>query len=76
MRWLVMGSVIACVSGCASNDPPLPHLASQPCAKVAESRMNDARVNGDDAAAQNAVFRFSYADCVKWEAKGYEPPIP
>ena len=51
-------------------------LASKPCAKVAEIRMSDARLTGSDERDQQIVFRGTYADCVQWEAKGYEPPIP
>ena len=38
--------------------------------------MDDARVNGADARIQQITFRGTYADCVAWEAKGYEPVIP
>ncbi len=38
--------------------------------------MDDARVNGYDEKEQLDEFRYSYADCVKWEAKGYEPELP
>ena len=77
MRLLITAGMIACLGGCASHDPPPPRqLASKPCARVAESRMDDARVNGYGERAQNIVFRYSYDECVKWEAKGYQPPAP
>ena len=77
MRWLITAGMIACLGGCAGGDlPPTPKLASKPCALVAQNRMRDARVNGYDETTQNVVFRYSYADCVKWEAKGYEPTSP
>lgn len=77
MRWrLIATAIILSAGGCTSSDPPPPRLASKPCSKVAESRKNDARVNGSDESTQNIVFRYSYDDCVKWEAKGYEPAIP
>ena len=76
-RWLFAAGMVLSVGGCAHDAPPDPtqRLASKPCAKVAEIRLNDARVNGHDATDQQIVFRGAYADCVKWEAKGYEPPI-
>jgi len=76
MRLLFTAGIITCFGGCASYDPAPPHLASQPCAKVAEFRTDGARVNGYDEKDQQTVFRYAYADCVKWEAKGYEPPAP
>ncbi len=77
MRWLFTAGMIACIGGCTSYDPtPPPHLASQQCAKLAEFRTDGARVNGYDEKDQQTVFRYAYADCVKWEAKGYEPGIP
>ena len=77
MRWRLIGTaIILSAGGCTSGDPPPPRLASKPCAKVAEIRMSDARVNGYDEKAQNTVFQYSYDDCVKWEARGYEPAIP
>lgn len=63
-------------AGCVPDDPLAPQLASKPCAKVAESRMTDARANGYDEEAQNIAFRYGYDECVKWQAKGYEPEIP
>ena len=76
-RWLIAAGMIACLGGCVGIDPPPPpQLASKLCAKVAESRMSDARVNGYDRKGQQIVFRYVYAECVRWEAKGYEPPIP
>lgn len=69
-------AILLSTCGCASSDPPPPQLASKPCAKIAEIRMDDARVNGYDEREQLYAFRYSYADCVKWEAKGYEPEIP
>ena len=76
-RWLLTAGMILSVGGCANDDPPSPSqgLASKPCAKAAEDRMLDGRVNGYDRTAQQIVFRAAYADCVKWEAKGYEPEI-
>jgi hypothetical protein len=72
--------MIVCVSGCAPNHQPAstfaPELASKPCALVAQRRMDDAGFNGHDAKDQRIVFRYVYADCVRWEAKGFEPPIP
>lgn len=64
--------------GCAlEDDPPrAPHLASKACETVAEARMNDARVNGHGVRDQQIVFRGSYADCVRWEAKGYRTEVP
>jgi hypothetical protein len=76
MWWLIIAGVIACLGGCADSDLPSPKLASKPCAVVAKSRMSDARVNGYDVKNQQTVFRYVYADCVRWEAKGYEPPSP
>lgn len=38
--------------------------------------MIDGRLNGYDERDQLIVFRGAYAECVKWEAKGYEPPPP
>jgi hypothetical protein len=77
MRWLITAGMIACLGGCESGDPPPPpQLASKPCAEVAQSRMADARANGYGHKDQETAFRYSYADCVKWEAKGYEPPAP
>ena len=77
MWLLITAGMIACLGGCASDDPPSPpHLASQACANVAEFRADGARVNGYDEKDQQTVFRSAYADCVKWEAKGYEPPAP
>jgi hypothetical protein len=77
MRRLIIAGIIACAGGCAAIDPPpQKHLASKPCELVAQSRMTYAGFNGYDAKDQQIVFRGAYADCVKWEAKGYEPPIP
>ena len=77
MRWLIIAGMIACSGGCAKNDSlPSPQLASKPCAKVAEGRMEDARVDGYTANAQIIAFRYSYNECVKWEDKGYEPGVP
>ena len=77
MRWLITAGMVACLGGCGGGDPPpRPQLASKPCAEAAQSRMTDARVNGYDQKDQQIAFRYSYADCVKWEAKGYEPRIP
>ena len=77
MRWLITAGLVACLGGCADSDPsPTQKLASKPCALVAQGRMRDARVNGYDEKGQQIVFRGAYADCVRWEAKGYEPPSP
>lgn len=75
-RWICIAGIALCTWGCAADDPPPPRLASKPCAAVAAGKMADARVNGQDGNAQRIVFRYYYADCVKWEAKGYEPPSP
>lgn len=83
MRWigLGMGVLVGCglLMGCGSPAPPKPltaGLASRPCAKVAQIRMDDARVNGIDAKTQQAVFRGTYTDCVAWEGKGYKTIVP
>ena len=79
MRWVIIAGIIACVSGCASDaddPPPTPQAASKPCAVAAQSRAYYAGVNGYNARDQRIVFRYVYAECVKWEAKGYEPPSP
>jgi hypothetical protein len=77
MRWAFVACIVACVGGCTSSDPPpLPNLASKPCALVAQAKMIDGRRNDYSETEQQIVFRGAYADCVKWEAKGYEPPIP
>jgi hypothetical protein len=69
-------AILLFTGGCASSDPPPPELASKPCAKLAESRMRDGREYGYDEKEQLDAFRYGYADCVKWEAKGYEPELP
>jgi len=76
LRAILALATILSFCGCASNPPALPHLASRGCAAVAQNRMSDARANGYSEADQIVVFRGSYADCVKWEEKGYEPKIP
>jgi|GEM_PF-4563298 len=38
--------------------------------------MRDGREYGYDEKEQLDAFRYGYADCVKWEAKGYEPELP
>ena len=77
MRWgLISTAILLAAGGCALDDPPPPQLASKPCAKVAETRMTDGRANGYDEEAQHIVFRYAYDECVKWQAKGYEPEIP
>jgi hypothetical protein len=83
MRWigLGMGTLMGCglLMGCGTTAPPKPPtagLASQPCAKVAQIRMEDARLNGADARIQQITFRGTYTDCVAWEAKGYKTIIP
>ena len=68
--------MVLATGGCADSDPPPPRLASKPCAKVAESRLDDARVNGYGEKAQRDAFRYGYSECVRWEAKGYEPASP
>jgi hypothetical protein len=69
-------AILLIAGGCMDSDPPPSRLASKPCAKMAESRMADARANGYTEDEQIDEFRYNYADCVKWEAKGYEPEIP
>jgi hypothetical protein len=71
-------AVILPVGGCARTGPFVApaHLASKRCAKVAEDRTMDGRVNGYDEQLQQAVFRDTYADCVKWEARGFRPVSP
>jgi hypothetical protein len=76
MRWVLVAGMIACLCGCANDDPPKPKLASKPCAAVAQTRMTYAGFNGYDGKDQQIVFRYAYADCMQWRAKGYEPPIP
>jgi hypothetical protein len=79
MRWIGLAMGAWLLMGCGSTAPPKPltaGLASQPCAKVAQIRMEDARVNGADARIQQITFRGTYTDCVAWQAKGFEPTIP
>ena len=78
MRWIALAAGAVVMAGCAAppKPPPIAGLASKPCAQVARIRMDDARVNGADARIQQITFRGTYADCVAWEAKGYEPVIP
>jgi hypothetical protein len=38
--------------------------------------MDYAGLNGHDAKDQQIVFRYVYAECVRWETKGYNTPIP
>jgi hypothetical protein len=78
MRCIALAAWAVVIAGCAAppKPPPMASMASKPCARVAQIRMDDARVNGADARTQQITFRGTYADCVAWEAKGYEPAIP
>ena len=77
MRWIALAISALLIGGCvAPQKVPEERLASEPCAKVARSRMNDWRINGADTTIQQIAFRGSYADCVVWEAKGFEPAMP
>jgi hypothetical protein len=78
MRRFLAVSILLSAGGCADGDQPAisQRLTSKSCAMVAETRMGDARLGGYDGNAQAIVFRGSYADCVKWQAKGFEPEIP
>jgi hypothetical protein len=78
MRWIALVAGTLLTTGCAAPEkPPTPqNLASKPCAQLALTRMEDARANGSDARIQQITFRGTYADCVAWEAKGFEPSTP
>lgn len=77
-RLLIAMAAVLSVGGCARTNAFVApeHLTSKRCAKVAEDRTMDGRVNGYDEQLQQAVFRDTYADCVKWEAKGFRPVSP
>ena len=67
--------------GCADGDAQFDQtlmagLASRSCAQVAHVRMSDARAAGADAGLLEATFRGTYADCVRWEAKGFPQVSP
>ena len=68
LAWIVLSAGLA---GCAAPAPTQTHapLASKACSAVAQARMNDAAANNYDAAMQEAVFRGSYEECVRWQDK-------
>jgi hypothetical protein len=66
--WLVALSGLA-LCGCATQETDA--YRGNPmdrCFMVAEQRMRDGASNGDDERLQHIVFRYTYADCVKWNA--------
>ena len=75
-RYGVLCLVLVLAAGCVEKPRLDTKLASKPCASLARVRMQDARANGYEDRLQRVVFEGTYADCVAWEAKGYEPQIP
>ena len=69
MKFWLVALLGAAVSGCAS--PQTDAYRGNPmdrCSMVADQRMRDGAANGYDEPLQRAVFRDTYADCVKWNA--------
>jgi hypothetical protein len=66
--WLVTLLNVA-MSGCATQTTVA--YRGNPmdrCSMVAEQRERDGAANGYDQSLQKAVYRDTYADCVKWNA--------
>ena len=51
-------------SGGASAAPANAH-----CEALARQRASDAEPNGDDEDTEEAIYRFTYDDCVAWDAR-------
>jgi hypothetical protein len=66
--WLVTLMSVA-VSGCANENIAYRGNPMDRCSMVAEQRERDGALNGYDPSLRKAVYRDTYADCVKWDAK-------
>lgn len=70
MKFLAVMLLSAAVSGCSTHQTIT--FRADPmdrCSTIAEQRADDGASNGYDQNLQKSVYRDTYADCVKWDAK-------